>query len=364
MKLRKNLYIFSYIICMIIVCALNMFSVTDVLNERLNLPLTDNPIYFLITDFIILYILMKKLKTESYLIQQRVMEYFKTLNNLILFILLLVSCSFLSILVNMITNIFLIYLLRPLTSDPNIKNGVEDYFNKHNRDLHKFYNNIEEVKKEYEPLKKEVEVEIPALDVEIKDTKKDKKRKIVYTTLPIIVITLFLVGTIFSVVEIFKTFERAQYNYYDVTLNNEPIHIYYEENFYKVVIPIFYTQEESKSFYTSKKVEDMTNEITIQDKYILDLKEYECYNNDKGHNVKVSCGHSALSETKEEIELTKNEMIITYENKAIYQGEYIQDITDYLNKIGKYNFTITNKRNEISTEIKFVIEITNEIVEE
>ena len=72
MKLKKNLYIFSYILFIMIICTLNMLSVTDVVSPRLNLPLTENPIYFFILDFIILYIIMKKLKKEPYLLQKRV----------------------------------------------------------------------------------------------------------------------------------------------------------------------------------------------------------------------------------------------------------------------------------------------------
>ena len=363
MKRKKNIYIFSYMLSIIVICMLNMFSVTDALNGRLNLPLTDNPIYFLIVDTIILSLIMQKVKKEAYPIQQRVIQYFTTINNLFLFIALLLSCSFLSILVNMITNIFLVYLLRPMTVSSNIVNGVDEYFGKYNRDIHKFYNDMEEIKQEYHPLKKEIEVEIPGLEVKIKESKKDKKRRVIYITLPIIVITLFLVGVVFSIVEILKTFERAQYNAYEVTLNQEPINMYYEENFYNVVIPIFYIQKESRTFYTTNDIDKFSNIITMKQEYILELKEYECYNNDKGHDIKISCDGEALSERKEEIALVSSKMTITHNDTVIYDGNYISNITKYIQKPGKYVFHISNKRNKISTNIKFVIEIVNEIAE-
>ena len=362
MKLKKNFYIFSYIIFILVICTLNMLSVTDVLSPRLNLPLTLNPIYFLILDFLILFIIMKKLKKEPYILQQRVIEYFKSMNNLFLFLALLYSSSFLTIVVNMITNMFLVYLLRPMTADPS-HNGVEEHFSKYHYN-NKSYNSLEEVRDEYKKLENEVEVEIPGLEVEIKDKQKDKIRKIKNYALPIIILGLFLVGVVFSCVEFLKTFERGEYHYYDVTLNNEQIFIYYEEEYYNVVIPVVYTQKENKNFYTSQNPNDSKNEIDIQEKYILDLKEYECYNNDKGENVKVSCGHEALSETKKEIKLIKNEMTITYQDKIIYEGLYKKDVTDYLKEPGKYTFEIKNKRDKISSNIKFVINIKEKIVEE
>ena len=81
-----------------------MFSVTDVLDSRLNLKLVSNPLLFLLADSIIIYFIMKGLKKESYKLQQEVLNYFKSTNNFILFIILLISCSFLVLPINMIIN--------------------------------------------------------------------------------------------------------------------------------------------------------------------------------------------------------------------------------------------------------------------
>ena len=358
MKLKKNIYIFSYIIFIIIICTLNMLSVTDVLYPRLHLPLVENPIYFLILDFIILYIIMQKLKKEPYILQKRVIEYFTTLNNLFLFLALIYSSSFLMIIINMFTNIVLVCMLRPMIADPS-HNGVEEHFKNHYSN-NKSYNSLEEVREEYKMLEKEVETEIPGLEVEIKDKQKDTIRKFRNKSLPVIIFTLIILGFICSIVEMLKTFERAEYHYYEVFINEEKIKIYYEEEYYNVVIPIVYKQREYNSFSSG----DTYSVIANQDKYILKLTEYECYNNDKGNNVKVSCGHQALSETTKEIDLVKNNMIVTYQNKIIYKGEYRQDITDYLKEPGQYTFEITNKRDKLSTIINFNINIKEKIVEE
>ena len=259
MKLKKNLYIFSYIIFILVICTLNLLSVTDVLSPRLNLPLTLNPICFLILDFLILFIIMKKLKKEPYILQQRVIEYFKSMNNLFLFLALLYSSSFLTIVVNMITNMFLVYLLRPMTAGPS-HNGVEEHFNKNHYGNNKAYNSLEEVREEYKKLENEVEVEIPGLEVEIKDKQKDKIRKLKNYSLPIIILGLFLVGVVFSLVESLKTFERGIYHYYDITLNNEQLFIYYEEEDIYVclekVVSMHSSQKEGTRLPMTKKFTD------------------------------------------------------------------------------------------------------------
>ena len=152
-----------------------------------------------------------------------------------------------------------------------------------------------------------------------------------------------------------------------VTLNNGKQYfvlesVMYEYDIYDLILNI---EDESD---TKIVIQEFKNGKTIlndvKDEYILNLIEYECYNNDKGNNVIVSCGHNAVSETPKEIPLINNKMIITYQNKIIYQGEYKKDITKYIKEPGKYIFQITNKRDKISTTINFEINIKEKIVDE
>jgi len=358
MKLKKNLYIFVYIIIIIFISIINKISNSDLLYKRLNLPLTNNPIIFLIIDGIILYIIMKKLKKEPYILQERVIHYFKTMNNFILFIVLIYCTSFISVIVNMISNIILVYLLRPMNRDPNEVNGVEEYFNKYpEKKHHKFYKNIEEIKKEYRPLKKEVEVEIPALGVKIKHQKKDKIRKIKMTLIPILVITLVIVGIFLNIVEFLKTFSRAKYNYWEVEINNQEMNIFYNEDYDNVIIPFIYKQHEEFLFQSNMKEFTNNNYLKNTNSLKIKLTEYECINNDKGKNVRVSCGQEALSESKKRIVSTKSRMKIVLDEKEIYNGEFIEDITKYLKDDGKYKIIITNKKDKIETKISFYLSI-------
>lgn len=355
MKKRKNLYIFSYIICIIIISVLNLLSTTDVLDKRLNFKLTSNPLLFLLVDGIILIILMNKLKKEPYCLQQEVLKYFKTTNNLFLFIILIVFGSFLMVPINLIINYFLIVFLRPLSRNTEQINGVEEYFKKHpEKAYHKFYHNQEEVKEDYKALKEEIEVEIPILDIEIRKSKKEKRYKLVTTLIPILIILIVFVGIIFSIIENLKTFSRAQYNYFEITINDQVINTYYNEEYHKVIIPRIYEQYESNSFLSNKQETTMDNYLTKTDKYLIELQEYECINDKK---ARVSCNTEALVENRKKTSSTTSKMEIYFEEKEVYKGQFQKDITKYLIENGTYKIIIKNKKDYINTEIRFNLSI-------
>lgn len=360
MKLKKYLYIFSYISFIFIVSMLNACSIMDILSIRLNILLVSNPLYFLLLDGIVLGLIMKKLKKEPYKLQERVVYYLKTMNNLILFIIMYFATAgnIFSVITNLISNIILVYFLRPMTVDPNQRNGVEEYFNKYPEKIHhRFYKDMDEIKIEYNPLKVELEAEIPASNVKVKDEQKEKTRKILMATIPIIVITLIIIGIIFSTIEILKTFSRAQYNIFEVSLNDNEINIEYSEEYHNIIIPIFFEPKEQEYFYSDTENYLSENTIPKTDKYILYLKEFQCINNERGKNIRVSCGSNALKEAPHEVILTKNKMKIYLNDKLIYDGEYKKDITEYLSKTGTYKFEISNKRDKIKTNISFSMTI-------
>lgn len=363
MKLKRYLYIFSYIFFIIIISIINSFSTMDLLEKRINTALVSNPLIFLILDFMFLKVFMKKLEKETYSTQQKVIRYLKTMNNLFLFFTMTLSTTgnVLVVFINMISNITIVYILRPLTIDPNIINGVEEHFQKYpdnNKVL--FFKNKDEMIKRYEPLKEEIIKEEPELTKKTKEEKKDKYTTIIMTIVPIIVISVIIIGSVFSIIETIKTFSRAQYNYFEVTINDQQMNIYYTEDYHKKVIPYIYEQEEGMSFSTDEDDLVIDNYLQKSSSYAISLKEYECRNNEKGHNVRVSCGSGALQEIPTEVKITKNTMKIYYEDELIYNGEYQKDITEYLTKTGNYTFKFNNKRDYVKTEINFQLLIIEE----
>ncbi len=355
MKIKKRIYIFIYLIFLIVISLLNMFSVTDVLDNRLNLKLVSNPLFFLLVDGIIIYFIMKRLKKESYKLQQEVLNYFKGTNNFILFIILLISCSFLVIPINMIINYLLITYLRPLSRNEEEKNALEEYFKDHpEKKYNKFYHSKEEILEDYKSVKKEVETEIPVLDVKIRETRKKKQKKVLSNLIPIFIIMVVFIGTAFTLIEYLKSYSRARYNYFEVEINNQSINIWYEEKYEKVVIPFVYKQSESKVFISNPSIDSLDNYIERQESFTIKLIEYECHNDKKN---RVSCGQPNIVEKRKEIIPNNSKLRIVFNNKIVYEGEFIKDLSKYLKENGTYTFEIVNQRDNINNYIKFKLSI-------
>ena len=362
---KRYLYILEYYIFFFIIGFINLCSCTDILEKRLNIYLVTNPILFGILDGIFLWFMMKRLKKESYRLQQRVLHFLKSINNLILAILMffLTACNIFSVMANLIIHIMLVYLFRPMTQNPEAVDGFKEYFDKYPEHMHhKFYKNTEELKEDYDPLKKEVANEIPVLTVKNKDLKKEKRKKILMVVIPTIIIVLVVFALIFTFVDMFKQWNRAFYNEFEIIINDQEMNAVYNSEYKKVVIPVLYTQHEELSFQTNKEKFTIDNYISRVDKYVIDIKEYQCINNDKSNNVRCSCGMEALSETRKEIKNNNNQLIITKDNQEIYNGKFINDITKYLTDNGTYDIKILNKNKDdyMTTTIRFKLSI-NEI---
>lgn len=366
---KRHLYTLGYLLFIIVISIINSCSTMDLLEVRLNLFLVTNPLIFGILDGIVLRFLMKKLEKEPYRIQQRVLHYFKTINNFIIGIIMLVvtAGNIFSVGANLIIHMMLVYLLRPMTQDPEASDGVREYFDKYpDRSHHKFYKDTDEIKKDYDPLKKEVANEIPVLTVKTKDLKKEKRKKILMIALPTIIIVLVVFALIFTFVDMFKQWNRAFYNEFEIVINDKEMNAIYHSEYKKVVIPVLYTQNEEWSFQTNKKEFTIDNYLSRVDKYIINIKEFECINNDKGNNVRCSCGMESLSETRKEIKNNNNKLIITKDNQELYNGKFINDITKYLKENGTYDIKILNKNKDdyMTTTIRFKLSINEIAIED
>lgn len=366
---KRHLYIFGYLLFIIIISIINSCSTMDLLEVRLNLFLVTNPLIFGILDGIVLHFIMKKLAKEPYRLQQRVIHYFKTINNFIIGIIMLLSSAFniFSVGANLIIHMMLVYLLRPMSQDPEANDGVREYFDKYpDRSHHKFYKDADEIKKDYDPLKKEVANEIPVLTIKTKDQKQEKRKKILMVVIPIIIIVLVGFALIFTFVDMLKQWNRAFYNEFEIVINDKEMNAVYNSEYKKVVIPVLYTQHEEWSFQTNKEKLTIDNYLSRVDKYIIDIKEFECINNDKGNNVRCSCGMEALSETRKEINNSNNKLIIIKNNKELYNGKFINDITKYLKENGTYDIRILNKNKDdyMTTTIRFKLSINEIAIED
>lgn len=373
-KIKKNLYYFSYAIVLLLI---SLFE-TDHFGVDLNFLIISNTLIFAIIDVLLLKIIMTFLKRESYILQQRVVTFYKTWNNLILLIILLytnlemrslwsdiVLFTFLSFVIHYVLN----FLILPIPQDPEVGNGIEEFFNKYpKRKKGRFYKDTDEIKTEYNPLKREIETEMPVMAVKAEDQRKEKRKKLLSYLMPAFLTIFIVIGLFYGFVENVKQFNRGNYHHFEASLNSKAINVYYEQKYKKTIIPVLYTQSGYNSSYLiyGVKYEDSISEVEVQDQYILELKEYICY--DK--KIRVQCGINNVS-SRQEKELSDSEMYIQYNDdldKIIYQrksdssdfiyaGKYISDLNPYIVEKGFYVISITNEEEHIKNDIKIIIHV-------
>lgn len=356
-KHKKIFYKISYLLFICII------SFIDSISNKEYLYLVSNPLIFVILDFIVIRKIMKEVEKDQYRLQKNILNYFFTINNLfIAVIMFLFSCNIFAIIINLFTNIILVTFLRPMIVDPEAGDGVKEYFEKYpDKNSSRYYNNQEAIKKDYEMLKEEIKEEIPVLMVKEKDYNKEKRNKILMICIPVLAALLIISAVVMNLIEMSKSFTRAFYNEFEIYINNEKLDIVYNSEYKNTVIPVIYIQNEFRSVG-----EEKDNYLARTNKYIINIKEYECINDDKDNHVRVSCGNYATSESKEEINSTNNKLSIFKENKELYNGDFINDITNYVIENGTYTIIITNKNKDdkIINTIEFNLSINEIAIED
>ena len=163
---------------------------------------------------------------------------------------------------------------------------------------------------------------------------------------------------IISVIEfiILFSFFTALYSGYDknlfeIKLNNTFMKCYYTEKYSNTLL----INASSRGY---NQVENLINKIDLNDKIILDINEYEVYyksgrRKEDTNNWLRDSGLNYKKVTDSEINIE-----IKRKNKVIYEGEYIKDISKYINEKGRYYIHIYSKRKDnilssVKTHISF-----------
>ncbi len=370
LKTKKSLYICGYLSLMAIPMLLAAFDYYKSLNMHLTLLL--NPLIFIIYDTLIMLFLFKRLKQEEYILQERVIRYFKILNFILFIFLFLAYPNFLSLL-DIVLHVIVFFIIRPIPV-PDRENGVEEFFNKYpERSKHRFFKDVNEIKREYNPLKKEIETEIPIMMVEEKDQKKYQRKKVLTNVLLIALVICVLLGGVLATIEANKKFNRGLYHYFSASINDDVVPLYYDQSYEKTIVPFIYKQNGSMNNFTAYEIGDKSIRVDVakQDHYVLNLREYTCHDG----KTKVPCNFTTVN-NKREIELNDSQMSIYYvgedvnfnfqhvmtmdEDKAIYSGVYHNDITSYINDLGVYAIKVINESDNITNIIVMLINITEE----
>ena len=101
--------------------------------------------------------------------------------------------------------------------------------------------------------------------------------------------------------------------------------------------------------------------IGSNDKYKINYKVFNCYSNYAGKMVNETCDSHTVK--YEEINIKHKIKIIKVEfpdDETLYDGEFIEDISEYLKEKGEYKIVLYNKKGFITTKVRIDIEVTDD----
>ncbi len=376
LKYKKYLYVLGYLLPIII---LGILSYTSYVKDwEIPFQIAFYPYVFIFLDSILLFLVMHNLKKEKYRFQIKILNYFKGWNNLILFFIIFFGSKMSLIITffDLFIHCIIYFILKPMPVNDEEVNGVEEFFNKYpERAKHKFYKNVDEIKKEYTPIKEEVEREIPVMDVKAKEQKQAKRKKFIGIFVPILIILIILFGVIFKLVEDNVKYNRGNFHYFDLNINGQELPIHYQQSYNKVIVSYFYEQSSYNDSHevTGYSLDDILIDVPKSDKYIINLNEYICWDG----NIKIPC-HSNNIKNKKISLLSKSTLTIKKSvdssnknisdiairdstTEIIYEGNYKEDITEYISIPGIYVLIFENASDNIQNEITAIINITEKM---
>lgn len=179
----------------------------------------------------------------------------------------------------------------------------------------------------------------------------------------IIMIILLVLSFIFSYQSYLLSSEKVyDHNAFLLSLNNQVINTYYEEEIDKVTIPYVLFRTAKKSDWNTYQSENYVYEENSLEKMSLSLEELECYH--VQYEFRVGCNLKQNPKTKTVKRNNVEELTIIRGVKTIYQGKWIEDVSKYMNQEGKYTIQlkIYNPENKVHTNLTGVILVrdTNE----
>lgn len=152
------------------------------------------------------------------------------------------------------------------------------------------------------------------------------------------------------------SFFTALYSSYDMNL--------FEVNLNGIEMKCVYTEKYSNGFLVNagieshNNVEHSVNRIDLNDKIILNINEYEVYyqsgnrkQNTNGWKKQDNLNYVKVNDSKIKIEIKRM-------NKVLYNGDYIYDLSAYMNEKGRYYIHIYSTRKDgllssVKTHISF-----------
>lgn len=146
---------------------------------------------------------------------------------------------------------------------------------------------------------------------------------------------------------------------YEININDYNNLGYYVQKSFKLpVIPFLLDMVD----YGSDTIGDgETITIKSSDKFKINYKVFNCFSSYAGKLVNETCDSHTVK--YEEINIKHKIKIIKVEfpdDETLYDGEFIEDISDYLKEKGEYKIVLYNKKGFITTKVRIDIEVTDD----
>lgn len=146
---------------------------------------------------------------------------------------------------------------------------------------------------------------------------------------------------------------------YEININDYNNLGYYVQKSFKLpVIPFLLDMVD----YGSDTIGDgETITIKSNDKFKINYKVFNCFSSYAGKLVNETCDSHTVK--YEEINIKHKIKIIKVEfpdDETLYDGEFIEDISDYLKEKGEYKIVLYNKKGFITTKVRIDIEVTDD----
>ena len=166
---------------------------------------------------------------------------------------------------------------------------------------------------------------------------------------------------VFVIFLVFNMYFSASNDYndrkYSVSISGNVVSYRLKEEYVFNTVPVFvHVKNWKNEFITNSSHISMVN--VYLSKPTLEFTAYECFNtyNQKRLSCSVTTNHTGIKTS----DIKPHKLVIQHKDKIIYEGEYINDLSNIIKEPGRYYFNLYIKANDkflehISTEISFQV---------
>lgn len=154
----------------------------------------------------------------------------------------------------------------------------------------------------------------------------------------------FVIFILFILVILFTNYINNRYNQntFEVYLNGQEMRFFYTENYNNFFLTL---SNNAGNKYVNNIVNNQPNSVDLTSKIELIINEYEVYN---PSGIRRSYNNAYIDNwTYKKIDNANIKLEIKRMDKIIYNGEFISDLSPYINEKGRYYIHIYSTRTDV-----------------